>query len=617
MDPDMDSDFLGLIENICDDECEDTCDLGSPFDMALDAEMKNPLFETLCDAPAEGLGLLPPYVDFGLSSAPAVDTSSEGGDGSACSDQTSAAPPVPVGRAPAAEPSSAGKRKRPRPPPDDEDARLIALETESHLKKLNIDPDSKEGKVERRKVQNRMSAQMHRERKRAYIESLESEVRQRDASLLRMKLHIRRLEDALRAAGVDQIPAMEEVDLEHATTSESGSDAGYSSSASSSYRGKTGGAPLGLSLFSLLFMMSFGFTLMARPDALGSFLSSGSTAPQASSTALSRADPAEWTGHGRVLLAATSAASFPRSDEILGEEDDTLDDDETDSADVAPFAPSDGLASTKEFSRIVRAALVDTTNSSLWTLDGPGVHLYPRQAREAAMRDARGRGKAGNAATSGALVTTFSAVREPADGPQSSLRGSAGVSSRSRLSEQRALVPSSGRYHGAPETSHASSNIYSSKILMTEGKALLDPSLVQLPKFIDSNTFGFPSSPDEVVRLRHIGSEKSEALAAHALVAPSTFGSIRGRESAYVQSPSPASGSLHSPQFLMMLPLSSVKWGTSWDDDDSVHNPLTQLLKNLHNESSEAGSSDDVSSYWIEIGCSVVKAQLVKNVTLS
>lgn len=80
---------------------------------------------------------------------------------------------------------------------EDAEAKFIAAETERHLKNLNLDPNSKEGKVEKRKIQNRMSAMLHRERKREYIETLEQEVRSRDLTIAQLRHQVAALEKAL------------------------------------------------------------------------------------------------------------------------------------------------------------------------------------------------------------------------------------------------------------------------------------------------------------------------------------------------------------------------------------------------------------------------------------
>jgi CRP-like cAMP-binding protein len=66
---------------------------------------------------------------------------------------------------------------------------LLAIESKSQSTAKAVDPisffflDSKEGKVQRRRIRNRLSAQFHRERKRTYIAHLEGLVKQRDIKL--------------------------------------------------------------------------------------------------------------------------------------------------------------------------------------------------------------------------------------------------------------------------------------------------------------------------------------------------------------------------------------------------------------------------------------------------
>lgn len=631
----IDTDFLSLVSMVCEPEGGDEKSMiqcaspGLEGMMSLGADMALPVSPSVVTgSPTPPRQPQDPALSGGGddSSDPAYSETAENNlmsikhemskysGGSSLHDTSSARPENDYKFSPWA---SGGRRKRSRPQPDDEEARLIAIETESHLKKLNIDPTSREGKVERRKIQNRMSAQMHRERKRAYIETLEAELRDRDATIAEMKRYIAQLEDKVRIAGGTISNDLS--DLEHpgvGTTSESESDAGYSSSASlSCAEPNYKKAPLGISIFSLMFVLTFGFTFMAKPDMMGSLFTP--TRPQPGMP-----ESTAYSGHGRILLAAptTHVDVSKEIEEAIGNTDDDLAalPDVTFTNTAILSGPTEKGKQHPDYYSTIPS--FSTENSSLWNFGERVAHLYPgdyqlsmsgEPSRKETRRD-----------VSGALVPTYDL-----HSPSASLRGSA-KKYRGRTVDDRALIAPANSVHRTIHQSNShSDNIKNnwalSKVLMTEGKALLDPSIVQSSQTVRrSSHFGFSGHSEDVVRVPNVNfgrDSDSHSDLGTALIVPSSYGSLSGQNSHFSHASADTVQALEPtapPKFLMMLPASSVKWGTSWDDDDSLSNPLTQLLKNMKDNHTGATMSEDLSSYWIEIGCSVLKAQLVRNVTI-
>ena len=63
----------------------------------------------------------------------------------------------------------------------------------------------------------------------------------------------------------------------------------------------------------------------------------------------------------------------------------------------------------------------------------------------------------------------------------------------------------------------------------------------------------------------------------------------------------------------MMLPASSVRWGPTWSEGSRDGDVFADILKDQREYKSTGTDSEE--SLWVEIGCSVFKAQLVRNVT--
>ena len=70
------------------------------------------------------------------------------------------------------------------------DSDVIAAATDETLKSLDVDPNSKEGKMKRRQIRNRLSAQFHRDRKNAHIHTMEEQMAHKDMEIASLKSQI-------------------------------------------------------------------------------------------------------------------------------------------------------------------------------------------------------------------------------------------------------------------------------------------------------------------------------------------------------------------------------------------------------------------------------------------
>jgi hypothetical protein len=85
---------------------------------------------------------------------------------------------------------------------------------------------------------------------------------------------------------------------------------------------------------------------------------------------------------------------------------------------------------------------------------------------------------------------------------------------------------------------------------------------------------------------------------------------------------SPVDPSSPNNMLVLLLPASAVRWGKNWQE--SSDGTMDAMLKGLNFSEGAYGKMDDgepdgavEEGMWVEIGCSVIKAQLVRNVTLS
>ena len=73
------------------------------------------------------------------------------------------------------------------------DADAIATVTEEALRELELDPESEDAKKKRRQIRNRLSAQFHRDRKNAYIKSLEETLETKEKEIASLKEELNRV----------------------------------------------------------------------------------------------------------------------------------------------------------------------------------------------------------------------------------------------------------------------------------------------------------------------------------------------------------------------------------------------------------------------------------------
>ena len=419
-------------------------------------------------------------------------------------------------------------RKRRRVGSED-DARRIKEATEAMLNLLKLDPNSEEGKRQRRRLRNRMSAAMHRERKKELIDTLEDKLREKEEEVqdLRRRVEALLAENATlkQRLGMQSTPAYALSPPSAYSSACTSSDSESESSVSSSHRPRSFGSPLsaGVSLLSFMCILGFGFRGV----------------PQ-----LTQLDGRE------VLWQRESSYQGPPGRFLLVHSSDQNE------TSTAPFqsvtlSPAPPTIALKDFTIQSPISVEATSFPPLYSYSEKVLHLYPPIEKSVKIE-----------------VTTTSTNH-------SHLR------TRSKPPSSRDLVPI--QMFKEPEVARPPS-----QLLVSQGQALLDPLLLA--------SHLLPAPPE-----RPAFNDKAVA----------TYRILQQDKPSYPLAIVPSS---KENLLMMVLPVSAIRWGSSWQDSSASLLETILRMNGNENETRAAGGAD---SLWVEIGCSVFRAELVRNATLN
>jgi bZIP transcription factor len=601
------------------------------------------------------------------------------------------------------------KRKRANQKQPSADADIIATATEENLRKLGIDPNSNEGKKQRRKIRNRLSAQLHRERKKGYISYLEGLVRERDAKLLSVSADFSRLNmevEKLRKVVVTS----RNVDDNIGYSSGAGhtdSDAGDDSdtvSISSEVNGSSMSPPMtpvkgftmgtrfkgskigsAFSLFSAVLMISitiFGPHFQSanhvlldsdgapRDASISSTLSIGDS--EGYNLKISDPHSLEVDAHNKQLIPSIHGRSLLAS--VTPQPPPSLTDVPIESEESKHF--SQDVAKSLIHSSRVRfnsQSVISSNSQALWHFHDHVTDLYPsylpyyspdldpsrnqtpscHKVRVTSRKNLRAREDRNGtypvisgreelqSGQPGQLqrrydTRTLKSSHETEDTdngdmgktlvsvvPGSSLKQSPAATSTSTPTTTRLTGQPAIDYNTDSSTSTSPSSAkYSSvsRVLLTQGRALLDPSLV-IPLEVDkSKNNVVPTNKGKTATdtfLKTLSTWTGAGTGGWAADDPPVV-----RVGINTMGSSPVDPSSPNNMLVLLLPASAVRWGKNWQE--SSDGTMDAMLKGLNFSEGSYGKTDEgepdstvEEGMWVEIGCSVIKAQLVRNVTLS
>jgi hypothetical protein len=551
------------------------------------------------------------------------------------------------------------KKKRGRKVSSNPDTAIIAAAIDAHMKKHNIDPMSKDGKKQRRQLRNRMSAQLHRERKKAYIDELEAKVRDRDAIIDRMSHDMEALkkENATlkKKLGLPMIdltmPPSSHSHLDGSTSDEDSDSISTTDDSSSKMSSKSSGSYRLLSVILLFCWAFYGI----RPDAsLESTIntmtaamdgSSGSSpsvtlhlprlpAPQGSLHNIWANLQSQLQQNPEAVLKAIQGRREHEDgeDNRMAKEEEEVslhhhveeDDHDPNHSHLSILPPVIPLPSTASGFPLPNHAhpsaasrSLVSRNHAMWKYQSHVLQLFPQLHID----DHEEAVSASHRVYPETTTRRFLRARRDVNASYKS-------TSSSTVDSSLIFVP--------PSDINLSADLISSRVLMTEGKTLLDPSLAcksaQLVQHDPSSASAtvinhLVPSPHANQNARTIFSMRMDSATN---IPTSTAVAITADKIHHV---TPDQSNL----LVMLIPATSVRWGKSWSE--SADNSMDWMLRSLNYSSnassssspSQSGQSHDGSYFqadssgsdssledlWIEIGCSIFRAQVVRNVTIN
>jgi len=495
------------------------------------------------------------------------------------------------------------------------EAELIAKTTERNLIALGIDPDSKEGKKQRRKIRNRMSAQLHRERKKEYIDALEAKVKDRDVIInqlqskikllineneklkKQMNLPLRDLSSSCTSstAGTSSASVSDSSDTDDVSVSVNDTDGSLSPMESSN-------VPNISTLFSVFIM--FGMTFWNAPAPINRSMPPGFSNPNFQFTQLSLPSPQERhynTGNNEVSIFHSRRRLSLTSSDTEYNSNGNIEGVDSSSFNTGPLIPLSNIN------------MHSIEKNDLWSYESYDkiAQLYPL---EISRRPTLQTGK-----------PTLRTSTRPSSNNLRKRVVTGNDSATATSTSARDYVPHGDKkIYGTMPSSSALS-----RIVVTSGKALLDPKMTKNPtdnvKKTGQNDVHDDNSKSIVPIISH--ADDSVPFSSYFInyirddeknVDPKT------RQLALKETSEFGEDKNGDPMLMMLLPASVVQWGTQWSNDikQDDKNSFKNFMRN-HNingsdfdERENGKDTSEISDYFIEIGCSVFKAQLVKNVTI-